>query len=413
MISKNKIIVATKSKDGKAIVNNFAWLSILQVASYIFPLITIPYLARVIGLDKFGEIAFATAIITYFQTFVDWGFSFTATRDVARNRDDNQKLSEIFSNVIWSKLILLAVSSIILCTLICIIPIFRENYLIILITFLLIPGQIMFPDWFFQGIEKMKFISILNLLSKLLFTILIFVFINRKEDFIYQPLFTSLGFIVSGVISFYIIINRWKIKVLKPNIKIIITTIKNSSDVFINQLAPNLYNSFSVLLLGFYGGNSANGKLDAGAKFINITSQFFGIISRSIFPHLSRKLDNHIFFVKVSLTLAFICTIILFFGAPLIVKIFYTPEFESSISVIRIMSFSVIFLCLCNLYGTNYLIIKGKEKELRNITLVCSFIGLFLSIPLVYYYSFIGAALSITVTRGLLGLTSMYFAKFK
>ena len=74
----------TQSKDGKVLFENFISLSLLQVAGYIFPLITIPYLSRVIGVDKFGEIAFASAIITYFQTVSDWGFNYTATRDVAK-----------------------------------------------------------------------------------------------------------------------------------------------------------------------------------------------------------------------------------------------------------------------------------------------------------------------------------------
>src|SRR5699024_6176021 len=230
---------------------------------YVFPLLTIPYLAKVIGVDSFGKIAFASAVVVWFQTIADWGFNFTATRDVAKNRDDKEKVSEIFSNVLWARMLLAVLSFLLLVIAILLIPEFKENKSILLITFLLIPGHILYPDWFFQAIEKMKYITIFNLLSKLLFTILIFVFIKKKSDFILQPLFTTLVYIVSGVIVMYLIKVKWKIKIKQPGIKNILKTIKGSTDVFINNITPNLYNSFSIVLLGFWGGPVANGLLDA------------------------------------------------------------------------------------------------------------------------------------------------------
>jgi hypothetical protein len=252
-----------KSKDGRTLVANFGYLSLLQIAGYIFPLITMPYLARVIGVDGFGKIAFASAVVVWFQTVADWGFNYTATRDVAKNRDDKDKVSEIFSNVLWARCFLMIVSFLLLLLAILIVPIFRENYAVILVTFLLVPGHIMFPDWFFQAMERMKYITILNLLSKLLFTIAVFVFIKNKGDYILQPLFTTLGYIVSGIISMYFILDKWKIKIKSPVFSSIISTIKGSTDVFINNIMPNLYNSFSIMLLGFFGGPVSNGLLDA------------------------------------------------------------------------------------------------------------------------------------------------------
>jgi O-antigen/teichoic acid export membrane protein len=290
-----------KSKDGRTLVANFGYLSLLQIAGYIFPLITMPYLARVIGVDGFGKIAFASAVVVWFQTVSDWGFNYTATRDVAKNRDDKEKVSEIFSNVLWARCLLMIVSFLLLLITIFIVPIFRENYAIILVTFLLVPGHIMFPDWFFQAMERMKYITILNLISKLLFTIAVFVFIKNKSDFILQPLFTTLGFIVSGIISMYVIIYKWQIRINRPQFHSIMNTIKGSTDVFINNIMPNLYNSFSVMLLGVFGGPVSNGLLDAGNRFVSISQQFMNIISRTFFPFLSRRIDKHSSFAKLSI----------------------------------------------------------------------------------------------------------------
>src|SRR5690606_33998255 len=127
-----------------------------------------------------------------------------------------------------------------------------------------VPGHILFPDWFFQGMERMKYITILNLLAKFFFTVMVFIFIKDKSDFILQPLFISLGYVLTGISSMYIILIKWKIKITPPNFSVIYKTIKGSTDVFINNLMPNLYNSFSIVLLGMLGGNLATGLLDAG-----------------------------------------------------------------------------------------------------------------------------------------------------
>ena len=98
-----RITSIAKNKEAKTVAGNFMWLSLLQVAGYVFPLITMPYLARVIGVEGFGKIAFASAIMVWIQTIADWGFNLTATRDVAQNRENPQKVSEIFSNVLWPR----------------------------------------------------------------------------------------------------------------------------------------------------------------------------------------------------------------------------------------------------------------------------------------------------------------------
>lgn len=407
---RSYILRIKESKNALRLLSNFGYLSLLQIVSYIFPLFTIPYLARVIGVESFGKIAFASAIILWFQTISDWGFNYTATRDVAKNRENKEKVSEIFSNVLWARVMLMTLSFFLLLVVIMHSPKMRENSEIIFVTFLIVPGHIMFPDWFFQAMERMRYITILNIISKTIFTMAIFIFIKEKSDFILQPLFTSLGYIVSGIIAMYLILKKWKIRLSKPSMSSILETIKKSTDVFINNIMPNLYNSFSVVLLGFYGGSISNGKLDGGSKFINISQQFMTVVSRTFFPFLSRRIDKHSFYVKINLLLSIGFSVGLFVFAPFLIKIFFTSEFYDSIVVLRIMAFSIFFLSLSNIYGTNYMILQGHEKKLRNITIVSSVIGFVLSFPLIYYFDFIGAAATVTITRGILGVTIMFNA---
>ena len=408
---KAKIGQIVKNKEAKTLAGNFMWLSLLQVAGYVFPLITMPYLARVIGVEGFGKIAFASAIMVWIQTIADWGFNLTATRDVAQNRDNPQKVSEIFSNVLWARCLLMVVAFIVLLILIITIPQFRANCAVILVSFLMVPGHILFPDWFFQAIEKMRYITILNVLMKLVFTLAVFIFIKEKDDYILQPLFTSLGYVVSGAIALYIIIKKWNIKLYKPNWKDIKYTIKSTTDVFINHLAPNLYNSFSTVLLGIFGGGAANGIYDGGSKFFSACNQLLQIFTRTFYPFLSRKTNRYKEFVLLTMSISIIVALFLFIFAPLLVHTMLSDEFYNSIIVIRILALSLVFTMLYNCYGMCYLIIQKKEKVLRHITLYVSLLGFCISWFLVKEYSYIGAALTVGICRMLLGIITFIVAK--
>lgn len=410
---KQTVKQIVSSSDGRTLISNFGYLSLLQIASYVFPLITLPYLARVIGPEGFGKIAFASAIIVWFQTIADWGFNYTATRDVARVRDDKQKVSEIFSNVLWARCFLMVVSFALLIICVLLIPKFRESSNIIFVTALLIPGHIMFPDWFFQAIERMKYITILNLLSKIVFMILIFVFIKEKDDYILQPLFTSLGFVVSGIIAMYFILGRWNIKLHKPHFKTIVSTLKGSTDVFLNNIAPNLYNSFSIVLLGMWYGSVETGIFDAGKRFKDVCMQFLKIISRTFFPFLSRKGEKHSMFAKLYIGLSTAAALLLFIFAPLIIHLFYGSGFEESITVLRILSLALIPLGLDTVYGSQWLLQRGYERIMRNTTLVSSLVGFATALLLVHYFSFIGNSVTYLITSTILGVTITIAAKMK
>lgn len=403
--------ILSNSKEGKTVFANFGYLSLLQIAGYVFPLITMPYLARVIGVDGFGKIAFASVVVVWFQTIADWGFNLSATRDVAQNKKNKEKVSEIFSNVLWARCFLTLLSGLLLAIIVSIVPYLRENAAIIFVTFLLVPGHILFPDWFFQALEKMKYTTIFNLLIKLLFTVAVFIFIKDKDDYIIQPLLNTIGFLICGVGAMYIILKNWGYTIHKPRWKDIVKTIKDSTDVFLNNLMPNFYNSFSVMLLGFFGGSSANGIYNGGDKFPSILNQFLSILSRAFYPFLSRRSDKHSFYAKLNIGISLIGALFLIVISPWLIRFMLGEEFENSIVVMQILSISIFFIALCNTYGNNYLIIYHQEKPLRNLTLVSSVIGLTFSIPLVYYFSYIGAACTVLLCRALLGVGSYVLAK--
>lgn len=398
------------NEERKTLVSNFVSLSLLQIAGYVFPLLTVPYLAHVIGVDRYGEIAFAAAVMVYFQTIVDYGFIFSAVRDIARCRDDKEQVASIYSNVMWSRIMLLFCSLCLLLLVIALVPKLFAMKWVLLASFLMVVGHTFFPDWMFQAVEKMKYITIFNVVVKLLFTIAVFAFIHKPDDYILQPVFTSLGYLISGVGAMWLI-HSWGIRMQKPKLSLIIKSLKSNVDLFINQLVPNLYNSASVLLLGFFHGDAANGVFDAGNRFNTAGTSLLSILSRTFYPFLSRRMDKHELYSRFNLCLSAFVSVSLFAAAPWIIDTFFPSDFDGAVAVLRILSVSLFFLSLSNVYGTNYLILKGHEREMRKITLYSSIIGLVVAIPATLYWSYFGVAVTIAFSRALIGIWSWLKAK--
>lgn len=341
-IKYQKIRKNIKSGDGKTLIGNFFSLSFLQIAGYIFPLITLPYLAKVLGVYYFGAIAFANTIIVYFQTLVDYGFIYSSVRDISRCRDDKEKVSYIFSTVMYARFFLTVAAFVLLCILILFIPIFREMSLVLVCAFMLIPGHALFADWFFQGIEKMVYITIGNLVTKLLFTVLVFVFIKCPQDYFLQPLLTALGYVCAGIYSIYVIY-KYGYRFVKVSFHTVWISIKSNTDLFINQLFPNLYNSLSVMLLGVFHGATANGVFEAGHRFAGTCQQFLNVIARTFFPFLSRKTEAHKIYAKYNLFVAIGLTVVLLITAPWIIGVFFNDDYQNAVYVLQILSLSVFF----------------------------------------------------------------------
>ncbi len=169
------------NSEHKILFTNAFSLLILQFANYILPLITIPYVVRVIGPDKFGLISFAQAFIGYFQILTDYGFNLSATREISVHRENKKMVQEIFSSVILIKFMLFLLSFLILSIFLIFIPRFRNDWSVYIFTFGMVLGNVLFPVWFFQGMEKMRYITILHMIAKIIFTIKTYQKTKQKE----------------------------------------------------------------------------------------------------------------------------------------------------------------------------------------------------------------------------------------
>lgn len=404
----NYIKQVKNSRDGKILAKNMTYLAILQLLIYLCPLITTPYLARILGVDGFGKIAFATAVMVWFQTIADWGFNYTATRDIAKHRDNSEYVSRIFSTVFWGRWILTAISFVVLIISIFTIDKFYQNATLLLFAFIMIPGHILFPDWFFQALERMEFITILNAVVRIIFMISVFFVIRQPEDYIYQPLLISVGYVICGFVATYIVLVKWKIKITSIPLKDIFLYIKNSTNIFINNLMPNLYNSFSYILLNFASTDADTGLYNAGRKFPEMANSILSVIGRAFFPYLNRDGNRHHKEYSIfSLVLAFLASVLLIVFAKPLTYLFFGNDFIDAVIVLRITSIAIFFNTINTIYGVNYLMVIGRDRLLRNLTIIASAIGFVVSFPLVYYFDYIGISISFLIANILMGIMPM------
>ena len=186
----------------KVIAHNTTYLSVLEIIKMVMPFVALPYLISTVGPDKYGLVVFAQAVISYFIIIVNFGLDVSAVKNISINRNDKNKLSEVVSSVLVIKSCLFLISFFILLILILCVQQFRSNSLLFLLSFLSCLSEILFPVWFYQGVEKMKYITLIRFSSIFFYTVTVFIFIKGQNDYLLIPLLQSLGWILSGTISF-------------------------------------------------------------------------------------------------------------------------------------------------------------------------------------------------------------------
>ena len=406
-------------ESNKVLFKNLTSLSILQIANYIFPIITLPYLVRVLGPEKYGLVSFAAALAAYFTIITDYGFNLSATQDISINRNDKKRVAEIFSSVFTLKMLFFILSSLIFFVIVFLVPQFREYRLLFFVTFLSVLGTALFPLWFYQGIEKMNYILIVTVSVRLMVTILIFVIIKNENDFIkLAGLNTSAQFVI-GFAGLLIVLNKFHIKYNFPKISLLELQIKNGWNLFLSTVWINLYTTSNIFILGLFAPANVVGYFAAADK---IRMAFQGILSpmsQSVFPYVNNLLnDSYERFIsfnkklfKIALLVGTIISIALFLFAEPLVNIVLGRDYESSILVLKIIAWLPVVIFLSNVLGIQTMLPMNKHKSFAIILFFAAMINLSLSFILVPKYFEIGTSISVLVTEIFVTMAFFVFIK--
>ena len=366
----------------KTLLENFLSLGALQVVSYVIPLISLPYLSRVLGVERFGIVFFAFAFMAYFIMLTDYGFGLSATREIAVNRHNKNNLSNIFSAVTFIKLGLLLLSFAILCIMIIFIPKLHENWLVFLLSFLMVVGNAIYPVWFFQGMERMKYITFLNILSKTIFLVLIFIFVKKSDDYIIVPLLNSLGFLVSGAIGMFFAIKELGAKLYLPKWQAMKKQFQYSSEFFLSRVSVSAYTNTNAFCLGLIGSNIMVGYYVAAEKIYNAMNGIQQPLNQALYPFVAKHKDLKTYRKWVSIALMcnlFICGFVFLFAKEFI-TIFYGADMVEAYKILRIFCFVVLVTFPSILIGYPLLGALGHTKEANGSVIMGSvihIIGLF------------------------------------
>lgn len=345
-------------------IKNFGYLSALQLFTLFIPIIIYPYLIRVIGKEIWGEIVFAQVIISYASLFINFGFDVSATRDVSVNRDNPIELSKIVSSVFITKLFFGLISTLSVILLINFIPFFSYHKLLYLYTFIFCLGDIFFPIYFFLGIEKMKYITFINLFTKLLFLLFVFIFVKDKSDYILVPLFNGLGAAIGGIIAMVIAIKIYNIKILLVSIAIVKSRINTSVNYFITDLSIVLKDRVNLLVIGTFIGFTEVAYYDLGTKIVHIAQTPFSIINRVLLPSFAKEFSRRklILSVWIFTTVSFLIALLLIIFSDIIVIILGGGQMLPASNIIYIYAIVIPLACISSIYGIG-LASQGVSKN--------------------------------------------------
>jgi PST family polysaccharide transporter len=397
------------------IIHNFISLSFVQALSILFPLITFPYLLRVLGVEGFGLFTLIQTVLMYADLLVSFGFGLTATQHIARNLSNEERTQNVISAVFIIKGILFAISMIGFFLMAIFIPFLRENIWYILMASLYVMGNIFFPDWYFQGVQKMRSMTVVALLSKIISLLLILILVHSKNDILFAIFALAAGNFIAGLVGFYLLSRTVTLKLKNPGKRFLYSIFRESAVVFTSIMLVPLYSSVNLFILRAFSNPLMVGYYAIAEKIYSALAMLTNIANRTFYPHLSQLYakskdayrKNVRSIVGIFLAGFSILSVIIFFTAPWIVQLVsglhQDSEIAYAIQLLSIMCIGLFFSPYVSFFF-QLLVIQGQRKSaFKNIAAVVV-VNLVCGILLTYLFSGKGMAVNLCINTFLLAL---------
>lgn len=369
----------------------------------LFPLITFPYVCRVIEADGIGQINFFQSIISYISLFTCLGIPMYAIREIARDRSDVVQMNRTAMEILLLHSMLTLVGYAIVAILCLTVPQIQVNIPLFLILSLTIFFTAIGCEWFYQGIEDFKYITIRGLIIKTVSVVLLFIFVKSKTDLLYYGCYTVFGVLGGNIFNFFRLrkyIHRENIIFSELHIK---RHIKPVLKVFSFSVVTSIYLQLNTVLLGFLKNALAVGYFAAATKVMQMLLKMSACLGSVMMPRASHLIAenkeaefNRLIQKSYDFTLAIALpmTIGLIFCAPSLITALCGVKFEHSILPSQIIAPIILMVAISNIFGIQVLFPKGKI----NIVTLCCGIGavadLMLNLCLIPLFSYIGTSIA-------------------
>lgn len=392
------------------LMGNIVSLFTLKGAEYIISFLTLPYLLRVLGPEKYGAITFAQVIMNYGILLVDYGFNLTAPRDIAKS--DKGEVARHFAAIMGAKIVLLLPLLLFGGALLAVFPSNLDTGLLFCVLPVLF-GNVFFPIWYFQGIQQMKFITIFNLLARTASVILIFALVQTAEDYRLAAFLQAVTPLLAGSISLIVLWKQSRELFCLPLWQEIVSKLKDGWDIFISTLFINLYTNSNVFILGILTNDTVVGYYSAANKLIEAVKGLLSPISNAIFPHVSV-----LFKESKPKAIAFLCkvlhviggsslaiSLLVFLFAEPIVHVIMGNAYQESVLILRIISFLPFIIGLSNIFGIQTMVAFGMQRIFSRILMLSAVVNFALVFPLVLLWQGLGLAITVVIVECFVTIT--------
>lgn len=352
------------------ILKNVSWMFILQVFNTVVPMLTLPYVTRILQPEKYGEFSIALNIIMYLQVIVEFGFELNGSRKVALAQNESE-INKIFNEILFSRFLLLFLSFIILLLLTLTGYFDFEAFKCSLILFMMVVGIVFQCNWLYQGKEDMKFITYTNVIGRTISVLLIFLLVKNKNDIYIYCLLYALNILASNFIGYFIAIKKYNLKIYIPSINDICCTIKDSVYLFISSAMGKIFCNLGITILGAVSTEYYVGVYSAIQKIPNILIMLFTPVGQAIYPYVSKKFS--LSYIEGAQFVKKICILILipflFIAAILIalnkiiIGTFLGQIYANYSTLIIPLTIWLILSILNNFLGIQMLVGAGYQKE--------------------------------------------------
>ncbi|MFT3931307.1 MAG: flippase [Spongiibacteraceae bacterium] len=383
----------------KRLQKNILAMYFVQFANMIVPLMTTPYLARVLGLQSFGQLAFAQAAAMYFVLITDWGFTLSAPAQLIRAAKAGNSTTQIFNDVISAKLILLAASFALVVIGTLILPTERQNWDLHFAAWLICAGNLLTVGWALQAQERLDLLAISTFVGKITVLPITFLLVHGPEDTWWAALINSLSVVVTGIISLILarkhIAYQWQF-----SFKGAISQLKLSVDIFLSNAAVSMYTFSSTVILGVLSSPTEVALFSSADKIRATVQSFIGPINQTMYPkaHLAAAESDlavkahirRIFIIQMAIS--GIMTVFLLAGAPHLITLIYGSQFSEAVPVLRLLAFLPLVIGASNVFGLQGMLPLAMNKLFSRIVVLTAVVSFALLIPLAFHYGAIGAA---------------------
>ena len=331
----------------KTLYKNIVSLGVLQVANYLIPFLVLPIISRILGASLFGSVSYAQNIVTYLTLLINYGFEYSATRQISIAREDKAKTDAIFWSVIAAKGMLLILSFAILAVL----PFCMERVAcdpkLYIYTALANIGIVFFPTWYLQGVQQMDKMAWANFFTKLLGAVLVLSLVREASAYRLYPLLMSASSILIGIGAMIYVIRHFGISRPVLSRHTLREVMQAGAPIFLNNVFVALYTTANMTILGMYAADDVIGYFSGAQRLIQALNMVVVMpVSMAVFPEISRRFAQSkaqgVKFLKQVLLLAgaaaAVVSLITFLCAPLMIRIMYGAEFAPSIELLKWLS---------------------------------------------------------------------------